>query len=237
MIDYSRGALFEAVDDGTGGGGNSAAFDPAAFQASLLGEVNKTLTGFMKTLKTDIGKITSAAPSATVTDPDPAKDDAQPGDGKTSTDSVLAAQLKTLERQNRVLQEQFQSIQKQAEATKAEAETKERHSAIRDALANFSFGSDAQRDTAFRIFRDEIKRTADGLLVGGADEAPLKEYITDQMKQHAYLLSTKDVASAGARSGRPQAAGKNIDLNSIKPGMSAAELAAATAAISAALNN
>jgi hypothetical protein len=235
MLRFNRSSLFAANDDGAGGGGGiPAAFDPAAFQTSLLGEVNKTLNGFAKSFKLDLGKLTAAAQSALVTDPNPDIDLAA-GAVKPPSDPALAAQFKAMERQNRLLTEQFAAMQKTNEATTAAAEVKERHSSIRDTLAGFQFGSESQRDTAFRIFKDDIKRTADGSLVGGADEAPLKEYVTAQMANHAYLLAAKSVDSAGARNGGRQAGVKSVDFDAIKQGMSAADMSAAAAQISAVL--
>jgi hypothetical protein len=236
LLNYGQ-RLYAPVNDGSEGGasgaGSPAVFDQAAFSAQILGDVSKAITAQLKTFKADLAKA-PVVKAADVIDPNPDIDHAA-GVVKPSSDPALAAQFKALERQNKLLLEQFGVIQKQAADTNAAAETKERHSSIRDTLAGFQFGSDAQRDTAFRIFRDDIRREADGSLVGGADGAPLKEFVTEQMKNHSYLLAVKDVGSAGARGGRVQGGVKAVDLDSIRPGMSAADLAAASAEISAAL--
>lgn len=252
LLNYGQ-SLFAPVNDGTegsgggtGGSSSAAAFDQAAFTATILGEFNKALAAQAKVFKADLAKLATAKP-ATVTptpDPDPVSDPipTETGTGdKAKADPVLQARLLLMEKKLRdqasQFETQFAANKKATDEQNAAVELRDRHAAIREQLASptLQFGSDAQRDTAFRIFSADIRRLEDNSLVGGAGDLPLREYIGETMKAHQYLLAPKDVAGAGARGGKGSSGAHAVDIDSIKPGMSAGDLAAATAEISAVL--
>ncbi len=213
--------LFDAAaGDPAGGGGAPPAFDPAAFQTSLMAEVTKTIGNALKAFK--------PAPAAAASAADPIVDspagDPKPG----AKDPQFAA----LERQNKTLLERFAALETENKNTRSQAEEKERHAAIRSSLGDLAFASDDARDDAFRAFREEVKRGEDGELYGG-DMVPLKDYVKTRMGSKAHLLAPKAVDSAGARQNAGMVGGRQVQFEDIKPGMDAKTREASWAAIRA----
>jgi len=234
MLRFTRGSLLDAADDGQGGGGSTAAFDPAAFRTSLLGDVTKLFTNFATTLKTDIAKLTPAASTATGNETQDSTTDATATSGAKPADPAVAAQLRALERRNKELDDQFKAMKTESDATKAAAERKEQEALVRTKLSKFKFADDAAAEDAFEIFGSKIKRTEDGAFVGH-DGTPIDQYLDEGLRAKPYLLAPKEVSGAGARAGKQAGGTAAVSLESIKPGMSAADVAAAAAQISAVL--
>lgn len=207
--------LFEEAPGDPSGSG-APAFDPAAFQASLLGEVGKLLDQRFKAFK-------PAAPPPPAPNPEPPADP-KPGD--------KSPQVAALERQNKDLADRFKALEDQAKQTAARAEEKERHAAIRSSLGDFQFASDDARDDAFRAFREEVKRGEDGELYGG-DMVPLKDFIKTRMGSKTHLLAPKPVDSAGARPNAGIVGGKRVQLEDIRAGMDPRAREAAWASVRA----
>jgi hypothetical protein len=232
LLRYMQGPLYDAVpDDGAGGGGGTpAAFDHVAFRAQILGDVTKLFTGFGATLKADLAKITTVTPVAAV---EPVVPDAAGGGAKPPIDPALAAQIRALERTNKELADKFTLSQTQSAAKEAVANKKEQDAIVRTKLNKFKFADEAAAQDAFDIFGAKVKRTEDGAFVGG-DGTPLDQFLEEGMRTKQYLLAPKDVSGGGARPGGAGGNGgsKAVDLNTIKPGMTPAELAAASARIS-----
>lgn len=150
-------------------------------------------------------------------DPDP-----EPKDPKKDKDAGGGAAIAALQRQ-------VSELKAQKEESDRRAEEKDRHSAIRSALSGFEWANKNAQNAAFRIFESEIKRNEAGELVA-PDGTAADEWIAKQMEdEHDYLLKPKQVGGVGAtNSGRKE---KPIDLNDIKPGMSAEDLARVRAEI------
>jgi hypothetical protein len=227
FLHFQTGPLREqAPGDGGGGGGGGAppAFDPAAFQASLMSEVQKTVTNAMKAWKPPAAAqpaATAAEPAATAAAADP---NARP------RDPAMAA----LERQNRELQARFAALETESQATRKQADEKERQAAISTALGAYTFASDDARGDAERAFRDEVKRGDDGELYGG-DMVPLKDYVKTRMATKTHLLAPRAVDSAGARPSAGMFNGAPVQVEQISPSMDPKARAAAWDAVRAAM--
>jgi hypothetical protein len=228
-----QGPLFDAVpDDGAGGGGGKpAAFDHAAFRAQILGDVTKLVTGLGASLKADFAKF---APAEAVAEPEPvAVTDPAAGVVKPPTvDPNLAAEIRALQRTNKELADKFAASQTQSAAKEAAANKKELDAMVRTELTKFKFADEAAAQDAFDIFGSKVKRTDDGEFVG-PDGTSIKLYLEEAMRTKPYLLAIKDTGGAGSRTGGRAPGAKRIDLDAVKPGMSAEDLAATRAEIMA----
>ena len=104
------------------------------------------------------------------------------------------------------------------------AEEVERHSNIRSELQRLGV---TKVDLAFKAVRDDIKRGADGRLIAKTDngEVGVREYLNSFLNDNPELLPGRIQGGSGAGSGHkaPITAG-TIDIDKIRPGMSAEEL-------------
>ena len=208
-----------------GGGGGKPAFDPAAFQTSLMGEVNKAINGavarfekLVKPAKADPGTGGDPTP---VTDPDPATDPKAAGNDKFA---------KELARVNARL-EASEKARTQAES---KAEEKDRHSTIKSELSKLQYAKPNGQDKAFKLIADQIKRNEDGSLET-PDGTPLSEWITKTIEtEYDELLTPRQVGGSGTTSSGKGKGAAEVQLEDIKPGMTEEQLSRVYAAITAA---
>jgi len=239
LLAYMPGPLFDALpnEGGGGGAGTPAAFDPAAFRTQLLGDVTKLFGSFTTSLKADFAKLTpTVAPPPVPVEPvePPAPITAATGGDKTPAELAFAAQIRAMERRLKDAEDRGVALKTESDATRAAADKKELDAAVRTELSKFQYADAAAAQDAFDIFGSKIKRNEDGDF-GGPDGTPIALYLAEAMRSKPYLLAMKDTGGAGARpggTGGPGAPGKAFDLNNIKPGMKAEDLAAASARIS-----
>ena len=106
------------------------------------------------------------------------------------------------------------------------AEEAERASSVRSELQRLGV---TKVDLAYRAVKDEITRTEDGRLFARTEEGefPMREYLTRFVADNPELLPGRIPGGSGASSGHtqpvtPTPAG--VDLDSIRPGMSAEDL-------------
>ena len=225
---WLRSAVMEG-EPGAGGGGGGA-IDAKAIAA----EISK---GLSASLAAAVGEAVKAAlPKA-----EPAGGEGagsgEGGDGKNKGKEGDDPRFAQLERDLKKTREDLANERAEREKASKAAEESDRHSLIRNALGGYEFGTEKARDTAFRIFRDEVVRGKDGKLYAPDGETPYGEYIKAQMeKEHEYLLKPKDVGGAGAQNGgsRRNAA---FDVDDIKPGMSKEDRERARQAITAQLGH
>lgn len=108
--------------------------------------------------------------------------------------------------------------------TRQAAEEAERNSSIRTELQRLGV---AKMDLAYRAVKDDIHRGEDGELVArsGAEETPLREYLKQFVQENPELLPPRIPGGSGMGSGPKVAANTGaLDLDKIRPGMSAEEL-------------
>jgi hypothetical protein len=104
------------------------------------------------------------------------------------------------------------------------AEEIERNSAIRTELQRLGV---AKIDLAFKAVKDEIQRTEDGALIARTDtgELPMRAYLSQFVAENPELLPTRISGGSGAGPGHAQQApAQGIDLDKVRPGMSAEDL-------------
>ena len=101
----------------------------------------------------------------------------------------------------------------------------ERGSAVRAELQRLGVG---KIDLAFRAVQDGIVRTEDGRLVarGEAGETSLKEYLTAFVNENPEFLPARIAGGTGMTAAlkAPAAGRETVDLERIRPGMSAEEM-------------
>jgi hypothetical protein len=104
------------------------------------------------------------------------------------------------------------------------AEEIERGAAIRTELQRLGV---AKLDLAYKAVRDDIHRGEDGRLIAksGQTEIAMKDYISQFVNENPELLPARISGGSGAGPAhKPAASGGNIDLDKIKPGMTAEDM-------------
>ena len=104
------------------------------------------------------------------------------------------------------------------------AEEVERHSNIRSELQRLGV---TKVDLAFKAVRDDIRRGTDGRLIARTDngEVGVREYLSSFLSDNPELLPGRIQGGSGAGSGhKASISASTIDIDKIRPGMSADEL-------------
>lgn len=209
----------EQGSEGGGGGGGTPAFDPAKFRTDMLADVNKSINGALARLEK---LVTKKEPDTKTADSDQTADPAK-GDPKADPEVVR------LRKQMEAINSRLEESEKKRTEAEARAEAQRRDGIVRDHLGKAGVPAD-RIDKAMRIVLPDIKRTESGDYVAGDDESPVAEYVTNFVKANDYLLPAMNKSGSGASGNQAGAAGgKRIDINDIKPGMSADDMKAAWA--------
>lgn len=105
------------------------------------------------------------------------------------------------------------------------AEEAERNSTIRAELQKLGV---AKVDVAFRVVKEDIRRSEDGALVANGERGvvSLKEYLTQFVNENPEFLPARNLGGSGITAGSRAAVSGSppVDLDKIKPGMKADEL-------------
>ncbi len=253
---YVSSPLFEQAGDGAGSGGGAGAdggagndgaaggagtddksgdkkdFNPTAFKAEIMGEVNKSINGAVKASNKEIEKMFQkfALPTHAGGAGDNAADgagnnagaagnagtgDAAAGNNALKIDPATAVELRNLKRQNEELQRQWTDMKAEANQTRAQAEEKERHATVQAHLASkYKFYDQTAFEDALVVFRSQIKRNEDGKLTG-PDGTPMEPFIEESMRTKQYLLAPKDAGAAGARQGSGRSGARQYSLDDL----------------------
>lgn len=138
-------------------------------------------------------------------------------------DSTVTAEL-TEERQQRLtLEQKLNELIEETKQVKARAEESERNSAIRGALEQLGI---TKVDLAFRAIRDDIHRTDDGRLLakGPSGDVEMTVYLKKFVEENPELLPARASGGSGTTVGSRTPETYRVDLDKIRPGMSAEEL-------------
>jgi hypothetical protein len=114
-------------------------------------------------------------------------------------------------------------VEENKRSRRAAAEA-ERSSAVRAELQRLGV---AKIDLAFKAVQDEILRTEDGRLVARteAGELPAREYLSSFVNENPEFLPARIAGGTGMTSGlKAPASRDSVDLERIRPGMSAEEM-------------
>jgi hypothetical protein len=105
------------------------------------------------------------------------------------------------------------------------AEKAERSAMIRAELQRLGV---AKVDLAYRAVQDDIFRTEDGRLLGHGEggEVPLKEYLKGFVSENPEFLPARISGGSGVTAAHraPRESAEAVDLDHIRPGMSAEEM-------------
>jgi hypothetical protein len=206
---WMKTPLFEEAGDGNQGGGGGAGagtsggFDAAAFQTSLMGEVNKAINGAMKGLKNDFTKMISGQQQQAHGDGTSGQGDSNDGTADTSaTKDKPDPRYKALETRFKSLESQLTTERTAREKAEAERRDARRDSVVQGVLRGFNFADDEASQDAFELHRSKLKWSEDGTLVGPDGETAAEDWIKTSMAKKSHLLAPRDVGGAGARNGK-----------------------------------
>ena len=116
------------------------------------------------------------------------------------------------------LEQRVNELVTENQKARTAAEAADRSSTIRAELQKLGV---AKVDLAYRAVKDDVYRSEDGRLIGqgGAD---IREYLTQFVNENPELLPARMSGGSGASAGQRGAeVSGGIDLNMIRPGMSA----------------
>ncbi len=122
------------------------------------------------------------------------------------------------------LERRLGELEAENKRSRQAAETAERGSAIRSELQRLGV---AKVDLAFKAVQDGIFRAEDGRLMGKGEngEVPLKEYLASFVSDNPEFLPARIAGGSGITAGQkaPRESSNPVDLEGIRPGMSAEE--------------
>jgi hypothetical protein len=213
-----RALLRDPEPNPAGGGGTPPpAVPPAAPAAIDYAEIGKIVAA----------QVAEAIKGFTASPPTPA---APPTPEGGSTDPKYVE----LKKNYATVQADLDAVRKRAEESERRADEKDRQAQIGTVLNKYQFASEEAAADARALFFSQVARVKDGdVLVGPDGTTPYDKYIRDALEgSKSFFLAPKNVSGAGA--GNPGArGGKAIDLDDIKPGMSADAMREAAAQIAA----
>jgi hypothetical protein len=113
-----------------------------------------------------------------------------------------------------------ESLEKRVSELMATAERAERSAAIRAELQRLGV---AKIDLAYRAVKDDVYRAEDGRLMaqGGSE---LREYLEEFVGENPELLPARVAGGSGATAGERSPANEGVELDQIRPGMSAEQM-------------
>jgi hypothetical protein len=117
------------------------------------------------------------------------------------------------------LEQRVNELVTENQKARTQAEAADRSSAIKAELQKLGV---AKVDLAYRAVKDDVYRSEDGRLMGqgGAD---IREYLTAFVNENPELLPARMSGGSGASAGQRGVSGGGVDIDMIRPGMSAEE--------------
>ena len=144
---------------------------------------------------------------------------------QTKAEPAYKAELTEERKRREQLEQRLNELVEENKRSRQRAEEMERSNAIRSELQRLGVN---KVDLAFRAVKDEVQRAEDGRLIARTDagEVVLHDYLRQFVSENPELLPARMVGGSGANgfSQAPVNGGSGIDLDKIKPGMSAEEL-------------
>ncbi len=128
------------------------------------------------------------------------------------------AELIEERRRRENLEQRVNELVAENERSRAKADEAERCAAVRAELQKLGV---AKVELAYRAVKDEIRRGEDGRLVA-ADGSDARDYLARFVGENPELLPARLAGGSGAVSGQRAASG-GVELDQIRPGMSAEE--------------
>ncbi len=141
------------------------------------------------------------------------------------SEPAYKAELVEERKRREALERRVNELVEENRRSRGLAEEAERSAAIRAELQRLGV---AKIDLAYKAVKDEVRRAEDGRLVAntGQGDLGLRDYLTHFVSENPELLPARIAGGSGAGANQKQAVSGSggIDLDKIKPGMSAEEL-------------
>lgn len=141
------------------------------------------------------------------------------------TEPAYQAELVEERRRRETLERRVNELVEENRRSHQAAQEAERSSAVRAELQRLGV---AKIDLAFKAVQDEIVRTDDGRLVARSEvgEVPVRDYLTSFVSENPEFLPARIAGGSGISSNlkAPLERREAVDLEKIRPGMSAEEM-------------
>ena len=141
------------------------------------------------------------------------------------SEPAAKAELQEERKRREQLERRLNELVAENKRSRKAAEEAERGSAVRAELQRLGV---AKIDLAFKAVQDGVVRTEDGRLVARGDngEMPVKEYLAAFVNENPEFLPARISGGTGMTSTlkAPQAGRETIEIERIRPGMSADEM-------------
>jgi hypothetical protein len=141
---------------------------------------------------------------------------------QTKSEPAYKAELMEERKRREQLERRLNELVEENKRSRKVAEEAERSTTIRAELQRIGV---AKVDLAFKAVKDEVVRADDGRLVvrGEQGEVGLKEYLTHFVSENPELLPARLSGGSGVTPTPKAAPAAAVDLDKIRPGMSAEE--------------
>jgi hypothetical protein len=127
------------------------------------------------------------------------------------------AELQEERRRRESLEQRVNELVAENEKTRAKAEEAERSATVRTELQKLGV---AKIELAYKAVKDEIRRAEDGRLVA-PDGSDARDYLARFVSENPELLPARLGGGSGATAGQRTSGSGGIDMDKIRPGMSA----------------
>jgi hypothetical protein len=144
---------------------------------------------------------------------------------QTKSEPAYKTELVEERRRREQLERRLSEVEEEGKRSRQAVEQAERGSAIRAELQRLGV---AKVDLAFKAVQDGVFRSEDGRLLAHGDngELPLKEYLTQFVSENPEFLPARIPGGSGitAVHKAPREGVDSVDLDGIRPGMSAEQM-------------
>ncbi len=142
---------------------------------------------------------------------------------RSKSEPAYKAELADERRRREQLERRVNELAEENRRSQQVAEEAQRHTAIRAELQKLGVN---KVDLAFKAVKDDIVRSDDGRLVAKeAQDTGIRDYLTQFVNENPELLPARIAGGSGAIAAQKQPVQSgNVDIDRIKPGMSAEEL-------------
>jgi hypothetical protein len=145
---------------------------------------------------------------------------------QSKTEPVYKTELLEERKRREQLERRLNELVEENRRARQAAEEAERNSAVRTELQRLGV---AKVDLAYRAVKDDVFRLEDGRLMGRTDsgDASLREYLTRFINDNPEFLPARITGGSGVTGGArpaPVRGGESVDIDRIRPGMSAEDV-------------
>jgi len=144
---------------------------------------------------------------------------------RSRAEPAYKAELQEERRRRETLERRVNELVEENRRTQRRAEETERSAKIRNELQRLGV---SKVDLAFQVIKDDIVRTEDGRLLARTEggELGIREYLSAWVKENPEFLPARIAGGSGVTPGTRMSGGGGyaIELERIRPGMSAEEL-------------